>query len=56
MHVLVVEDDAVLADGLSRVLGGHGMVVEVVADGAQADALLQRAARSDSAAPGHEPA
>nr|WP_315212755.1 response regulator transcription factor [uncultured Duganella sp.] len=42
MHVLVVEDDAVLADGLSRVLGGHGMVVEVVGDGAQADALLQR--------------
>ena len=44
MHVLVVEDDAVLADGLSRVLGGHGMEVEVVGDGAQADALLQRAA------------
>jgi len=43
MHVLVVEDDAVLADGLSRVLGGHGMVVEVVGDGTQADALLQRA-------------
>ena len=42
MHVLVVEDDAVLADGLSRVLGGHGMVVEVVGDGTQADALLQR--------------
>ena len=47
MHVLVVEDDAVLADGLSRVLGGHGMVVEVVADGAQADALLQRAAQAE---------
>ncbi len=43
MHVLVVEDDAVLADGLSRVLGGHGMVVEVVGDGARADLLLQRA-------------
>jgi two-component system, OmpR family, response regulator len=43
MHVLVVEDDAVLADGLSRVLGGHGMVVEVVGDGIQADTLLQRA-------------
>ena len=47
MHVLVVEDDAVLADGLSRVLGGHGMVVEVVGDGAQADALLQRAAQAE---------
>jgi DNA-binding response OmpR family regulator len=42
-----VEDDAVLADGLSRVLGGHGMVVEVVGDGAHADALLQRAAQAE---------
>jgi len=42
MHVLVVEDDAVLADGLSRVLSGHGMAVEVVNNGSQADALLQR--------------
>ncbi|USX16994.1 response regulator transcription factor [Oxalobacteraceae bacterium OTU3CAMAD1] len=47
MHVLVVEDDAVLADGLSRVLGGHGMVVEVVGDGSQADTLLQRAAQAE---------
>jgi DNA-binding response OmpR family regulator len=44
MHVLVVEDDAVLADGLARVLGGHGMGVDVVSNGTQADALLQRAA------------
>lgn len=44
MHVLVVEDDAVLADGLSRALGDHGMRVEVVGNGAQADLLLQRAA------------
>jgi DNA-binding response OmpR family regulator len=43
MHILVVEDDAVLADGLSRVLGGHGMAVEVVGNGTQADLLLQRA-------------
>ncbi|MYM22502.1 response regulator [Duganella sp. FT135W] len=43
MHVLVVEDDAVLADGLSRVLGSHGMTVDVVGNGAQADQLLQRA-------------
>ena len=42
MHVLVVEDDAVLADGLSRVLSGHGMAVEVVNSGTQADTLLQR--------------
>ena len=47
MHVLVVEDDAVLADGLSRVLGGHGMVVEVVGDGTRADALLQRDGGAD---------
>ncbi|MES2152037.1 MAG: response regulator transcription factor [Pseudomonadota bacterium] len=42
MHVLLVEDDAVLADGLTRVLQGHGMQVEVVGNGTQADALLQR--------------
>jgi DNA-binding response OmpR family regulator len=47
MHVLVVEDDAVLADGLSRVLSGHGMVVEVVGNGSQADALLQRAEHTE---------
>ncbi|MES2901813.1 MAG: response regulator transcription factor [Pseudomonadota bacterium] len=43
MHVLLVEDDAVLADGLSRVLQGHAMVVEVVANGTLADQLLQHA-------------
>jgi DNA-binding response OmpR family regulator len=47
MHVLVVEDDAVLADGLSRVLSGHGMAVEVVGNGARADALLQRAEQTE---------
>src|SRR4051812_31927941 len=43
MHVLLVEDDAVLADGLSRILQGHGMAVDVVGNGSQADQLLQRA-------------
>jgi two-component system OmpR family response regulator len=43
MHVLLVEDDTVLADGLSRILQGHAMQVEVVGNGAQADQLLQRA-------------
>ncbi len=43
MHVLLVEDDAVLADGLTRVLQGHGMQVEVLGNGTQADALLQHA-------------
>ncbi len=41
MHVLLVEDDAVLADGLARVLQGHGMVVDVVGNGTQADQMLQ---------------
>ena len=42
MHVLLVEDDPVLADGLCRVLSGHGMVVDVLGNGTQADAHLQR--------------
>ncbi|MCG2584050.1 response regulator transcription factor [Massilia sp. TS11] len=42
MHVLLVEDDAVLADGLSRVLSGHGMQVEVVNNGLLADQALLR--------------
>jgi DNA-binding response OmpR family regulator len=43
MHVLLVEDDAVLADGLCRILQGHAMVVDVVGNGALADQMLQRA-------------
>jgi two-component system OmpR family response regulator len=43
MHVLLVEDDAVLADGLTRLLQGHAMVVDVVGSGTQADQVLQRA-------------
>ena len=42
MHVLLVEDDAVLADGLTRTLQGHGMRIELATDGLQADAQLQR--------------
>lgn len=42
MRVLLVEDDVVLADGISRVLRGHGMVVDVVHNGLDADAMLQR--------------
>ncbi|NHZ91333.1 response regulator [Massilia sp. CCM 8733] len=42
MHVLLVEDDAVLADGLTRLLQGHAMVVDVVGSGTQADQVLQR--------------
>jgi DNA-binding response OmpR family regulator len=42
MHVLLVEDDAVLADGLSRILEHHGMQVEVLGNGSLADQVLQR--------------
>lgn len=41
MHVLLVEDDLVLADGISRILGGQGMVVDVVHNGLDADRVLQ---------------
>ena len=41
MQVLLVEDDAVLADGLARVLESNGMVVEVLGNGVHADARLQ---------------
>ena len=44
MHVLLVEDDLVLADGIARILTGHGMVVDVVYNGLEADhALTSRA-------------
>jgi two-component system OmpR family response regulator len=42
MHVLLVEDDAVLADGISRVLKDVGMVVDVLHNGTEADSALQR--------------
>lgn len=41
MRVLLVEDDAVLADGLVRVLQAQGMQVEAAHDGTGADARLQ---------------
>jgi two-component system, OmpR family, response regulator len=40
MHVLLVEDDLVLADGIARILRGHGMVVDVVNNGDDADRTL----------------
>jgi len=42
MHVLLVEDDAVLADGISRMLDAQGIQVELVGDGLLADQRLQR--------------
>lgn len=41
MHVLLVEDDLVLADGISRILAGQGMVVDIVHNGLDADRALQ---------------
>ncbi|HEU4851345.1 MAG TPA: response regulator transcription factor [Telluria sp.] len=37
-----MEDDAVLADGLARVLAGHGIVADVLGNGTEADLRLQR--------------
>ncbi len=42
LHILLVEDDAVLADGLARILQSHNMLVEQAASGTLADQLLQR--------------
>jgi two-component system OmpR family response regulator len=42
MHVLLVEDDVVLADGISRNLSAAGLAVDVVHGGTEADAILQR--------------
>ena len=41
MHVLLVEDDLVLADGISRILRDQGMVVDVVHNGLEADRALE---------------
>lgn len=40
MHVLLVEDDHVLADGIARILRGHAMTVDVVDNGDDADRAL----------------
>ena len=41
MQVLLVEDDLVLADGISRILAGQGMVVDIVHNGLDADRAMQ---------------
>jgi DNA-binding response OmpR family regulator len=41
MHVLLVEDDLVLADGIARILTGQGMAVDVVNNGFDADRAAQ---------------
>src|SRR3569832_995661 len=42
MHVLLVEDDLVLAEGICRVQRGQGMAIDVVPSGMAADSILQR--------------
>jgi two-component system, OmpR family, response regulator len=42
MHILLVEDDRVVADGVARILSGSGMTVDVAASGTEADTILQR--------------
>jgi len=44
LHILLVEDDAVLADGLLRALSAQAMTVQLVRDGIAADTALQRTA------------
>lgn len=39
MRILLVEDNAALADGLATILRGSGYVVDVVSDGASAEAV-----------------
>ena len=40
MRILIAEDDQVLADGLLRALRSAGAVVDHVASGSEADALV----------------
>lgn len=42
MHILLVEDDMVLADGICRVLQGHGIVADAVHSGTEAEHILLR--------------
>jgi two-component system OmpR family response regulator len=42
LHILLVEDDPVLADGLLRALNAQAMTVQLVRDGLAADTALQR--------------
>ncbi len=41
MRILLVEDDALLADGLARALGQSGYLVDVASDGKTADVWLE---------------
>jgi two-component system OmpR family response regulator len=41
MRILLVEDDALLADGLARALGQSGYLIDIASDGKTADAWLE---------------
>ena len=41
MRILLVEDDALLADGLARALSHSGYVVEIAGDGKSADCWIE---------------
>jgi two-component system, OmpR family, response regulator len=44
MRILLVEDDALLADGLARALSQSGYLVDIAADGKVADGWIEREA------------
>ena len=46
MHVLLVEDDAVLADGIVRALQSQGLVIDVLNNGNHVESALQQSAIS----------
>ena len=43
MHILLAEDDSILADGIARALQAHGMVVDVVSNGNDVELALRHA-------------
>ncbi len=43
MHVLLAEDDSILADGIARALRSHGMVVDVVDNGSAVELAIRHA-------------
>ena len=51
LHIVLVEDDAVLADGLVRALNAQDMTVHLVRDGLAADAALQRSDAASGSPP-----
>jgi DNA-binding response OmpR family regulator len=42
MHVLLVEDDAILADGIARALQSQGMAVDILGNGTDVESALQQ--------------